>query len=1233
MAEPITEWEFTADVASWVNLILARDSSLPFSQAKCEQRGSGSNKRRDLTLLDKNQVIVLTGEVKLPYRKDGGSPYNAAVVKDARAKAQRAGAAFFFTWNVNEFVLWETEPSASGWQGQNYRAWKVTSVHRDTHMAQPMTIAAIQGWLALLLNDFAKVLRGTVPIGHRLPDEIFIEMLESALRLPILLNLDELGAVYKLPRGKADLDRWMRDDQGWIIYDDPEGVRDNLERASKFACYALVNKLVFYEALLKRHGAKLDQINIPKHLDTGEALRHHLEGYFAEAKKVTGDYETVFGEDHKSVGNRISFYSDAAVPHWRELINQIHEFDFSKLDYEVIGSIFERLIGPEERHKYGQFYTRVEVVDLINSFCIRDGTEKVMDPACGGGTFLVRAYARKRELAPARKHGELLSDLCGIDISPFAAHLTTINLATRDLIDDENYPLVARSDFFDVEAAKPFLSLPRHVKAKGLGAIQHRDVEVPLLDAVVGNPPYVRQEGIAKAKKKPKEGGPERGTKDYYRQLVQREAGVELGGRSDLHCYFWPHAANFLKPGGWLCLLTSSQWLDVEYGFRLQAWLLSNFEIVAVFESLDEPWFVGARVATTVTILRKQGDPKARMRNTARFVQLRRPMREILAHDGTTAGAVQAADAFRDEILALEANAGNERYRARLVKQGDLWRDGVALGAIMGKSGAGDDEEEGEGAVLQGGSYYGGKWGVYLRAPDLWFDLLDRYGERFVPLGDLAEIRFGVKSGADAFFFPRDCSEDCLTQHVDARAFEDAFGVPRKEVASGRVKLVRCGEGRGEIRPIEAKYLEPEVHSLMEVDGFTVAPNDCARMILLVGEPKDRLDGTYVLDYIEWGEKQGIHKGATCSARVTETREWYDLTGHRRGSVFWPKIQKYKHAIPLNEHDLQSNCSLYDLHLPDELDAVLLAGILNSSLVVLSKFQFGRYAGTEGTLKTEVVDVNMMLVPDSRKAGKGAKERVRTAFLALKKRKALQFLSEKRLRQAAFTNAGKSNELELLSDQSELEMPDRHELDDAVLELLGAGSRKERQILRVSLYASLREIFEHNRQLDEKTGNNKKQSKRRTAASPADIATQIFQDIVDSEPRWLRHYDPDFLNRAKPFDTYDLPEEGVPELHEDMFAAGGSVRFMKGGKKQAGIVETRNAAQAELVALLGDCGVRGLTRVPLDEAECRRLTGEFGNFVASRTQRLRELIEDRTADPEMQEKVFAVLVPRVLRGL
>jgi len=644
----MNEWEFTADVASWINELLAKKPIPSFSRAKCEQTGYGSQKRRDLTLLDKDKRVVLTGEVRLPYAKDGSSPYNAAIVSDARAKAQRAGSRFFFTWNVNDFVLWETTSHE-----QNYKSWEVTRIHHPSHLEHPATAHAVRAWLELFLPEFAQIVRGTAVVGFKYPDEKFIDTLESSLHMPILLTLEELDTRYKNPRFKSELDKWIREEQGWMIYDDPEGIRDSLENASKFACYALMNRLVFYEALLKRYGSKMDSLSIPPHIDTGESLRHHLEKYFAEAIAATDDYETVFGEDRRAIGSRIPFYSDSAVAHWRQLANRIHEFDFSKLDYEIIGNIFERLISPEERHKFGQFYTKVEVVDLINGFCMNKGDENILDPACGGGTFLVRAYARKQEVDHARKHEDLLKDIYGIDISDFATHLTTINLATRDLKPEENYPQVARANFFDVPSGEVFLTLPTHIRARGLGKAQHRDVTIPPLDAVISNPPYLRQEDIRKSKKKDKR-GPEPGTKEYYQRLVYEESGARLSGRSDIHCYFWPHAASFLKDDGYLCFLTSSQWLNVEYGFRLQEWILNNFEIIAILESITEPWFVGARVATAVTILRRQPDEKGRMDNTVRFIQLRRPLREILAHDGTTAGSVEATNRFRDEILELK---------------------------------------------------------------------------------------------------------------------------------------------------------------------------------------------------------------------------------------------------------------------------------------------------------------------------------------------------------------------------------------------------------------------------------------------------------------------------------------------------------------------------------------------------------------------------------------------------
>ncbi len=1214
-----TEWEFTADVAKWVQQALDKDPSLPFSEAKCETRTVGSAQRSDLILLDKDRRAVLTGEVKLPWQPQGGTPFNEQVVTDARAKAKRARVGFFFTWNVNQFVLWEVFAPKTARTQRAYRIWQVTSVHREEHLGLSMTVQAIQTWLASFLAEFAEIIRGAVPLGVKRPDEQFTDALEAALHLPIALTVDELARRYKEPHQRRHIDAWMRDDLAITITDDAEGIQENLDRAARFACYSVVNKLVFYEALRKRFGAEMDPVSVPEHIDTGQELRIRLGFLFVRAILATHDYETVFDGVLDSFGNGVPFYSDHAVPYWREIIAQIHEFDFSKLDYEVIGSIFERLISPEERSKFGQFYTRVEVVDLINSFCIRRGDEKVMDPACGGGTFLVRAYARKREMALERLHAELLSDLFGVDISPFATHLTTINLATRDLIQEENYPQIARSNFFDVEATRPLCQLPMpragRLDAKGMGKAQQRNVWVPRLDAVVGNPPYIRQEEIPRSRKK-RERGLEKGTKDYYLDLVKRESDADLSGRSDVHCYFWPHAASFLKDDGYLCLITSSQWLDVEYGFRLQEWILRNFEIVAIFESVDEPWFVGARVATAVTILRRQKDEAARMANVVRFVQLRKPIRDILAHDGTPIGAIKASDAFRDEVLALSQNATNGRYRARLVPQAHLWSDGIRLSAMMGR---------------EQGKYYGGKWGIYLRAPDLWFDLVDRYRLGLAPLGDFADVRFGVKTGRDCFFYPKDATRECLAAHSNPVEFEAHHGAARSLAASCNVKLVRCGEGLAETRPIESRFLEPEIHNIMRISTLAVAPGDCERMILLVGDRKRELKGTHVLDYIKWGEEQGYHVGSSCAGRATEEHNWYDLTHYERADIILPKIQQYRLMALLNPRRLHINSSLLGIyHVPKRLIKPLCA-VLNSTPAILSRIVYARILGVEGNIQLDVYSAKLMLAPAlGDPTPRHVLDRLTACLDTMLRREVLSFVPERRMRQMAYQAAGKQADLARLSDLCELDMPDRRELDDAVLEMMGESSPERRKELIGRLYAYLREFFEQVRQKEEKAIGNKKRAKRRGPAKPSEIAAEVLEEVKAKDPGLLQSYDPGFLDPSKPYDTYELPTIGDACNGQTLFAAHG-VAFVK-GRKTVAAVETKNAAQDALIVLLARNGLRGLVRVPHEEAECQRVYDRYSDLVGRREVRVRELIQLRTADEDVQGRIYDILMPLLDRG-
>ena len=608
-----------------------------------------------------------------------------------------------------------------------------------------------------------------------------------------------------------------------------------------------------------------------------------------------------------------------------------------------------------------------------------------------------------------------------------------------------------------------------------------------------------------------------------------------------------------------------------------------------------------------------------------RFVQLRRPLHDLLSHDGTTIGAVNAADELRDELLTPKANAVNDRFRIRLINQGELWSQGVHLRTMLGSKDKGEDSKQKTSATPE---YFGGKWGVHLRAPDLWFELLDECGPKFVPLGDIAEVHFGIKTGKDSFFFPQDCSADCLEKHPIPMDFQSVYGIPQKEVKTGKVKLVRCGSGRREVRPIESEYLEPEVHSLMEIKGATVRPEDCSRLILLIGKKRASLKGQYVLDYIEWGEQLGYHAGSTCANRVTANREWYDLTGHIRGAMFWSMQHQYKHAVPLNEHNLICNHNLFDVS-PKKVAPEVLAGILNSSWVLLSKYQFGRPVGVEGNFKTEVIDVKMMRVPDPTGAPQASLGAIVDAFRKMKGRIITQFLSERRLREMSFGRAGKQEKLAQLSEESEIDSADRHELDDAVLRMLGIRSASRRAELVSALYDYLRQFFEWMRQKEEKGIANKNTAKRAGRIRPAEIASQLYREIVESQGQLLRQYDPDFLDKTKAFDTFDLPPEGSPAKGNSLFHATGVV-FRK-GRKTTGTLETHSQAQDSLVILLAENGIRGLVRAPRDPQECEQLTKRFGTFLQNRGQRIRELIAERTSDEDLQSKIEeAVLV--LIRG-
>src|SRR2546430_4407135 len=464
---------------------------------------------------------------------------------------------------------------------------------------------------------------------------------------------------------------------------------------------------------------------------------------------------------------------------------------------------------------------------------------------------------------------------------------------------------------------------------------------LPDLDAVIGTPPYVRQENI------PKAADLKAALRDQSKEHIAAAAeqafpGINLSKQSDLHLYFWPVAAQFLKPEGWFGFLTSSSWLDARYGFALQRWILSHFRLVAVIESVHEPWFEDARVKTAATILQRCEDARKRDENFVRFVRLERPLLEILGRSKEPDIRAEGAIELRDLILKKRSDFSNDDLRIMLKRQSDLWSEGLSVAQMFARqkilvaeetdliegkdfdkrtSSRTAEQTDMQDAGLSALDYGGGKWGRYLRAPNFYFEIMREVGSRFTRVGDLATFQRGITSGCDDFFMPHNVSSKLLSENPSEAEWRNLplfKRCRRADVENGDIVIVECGDHT--LHPIEAQYVRPEIHSPMQLDGPIARKNQTDRLALWVNKPVSELKGKYVHDFIQWGRKQTFESKKSKSVPVPEretcrAREiWYDLTSATPGVGFWAKAQKYRHFVSWNPDHLICNCNLYAIH-------------------------------------------------------------------------------------------------------------------------------------------------------------------------------------------------------------------------------------------------------------------------------------------------------------------------------
>lgn len=1240
--ETINEVDFCGKMATAMTAIFAtfRDAC-PFIEARLEGLGSSKSKRhrKDIRVYGPHNKVVLTGEVKLP---GGVGAFDSGEVKNAQDKAEDANVQYFFTWDVNTFVIWDRSRWDKPLAEKRVNVWRLgLDLTSPQEVARPETLDHIaKRFLPNLVRDLAEIVSGRRRDWALPPDEVFLRSLESHLDWPVSLLRQYMHAeTASSKKFDLNLQAWLQSQDRVFARNDPALWREAVDNAARTLAYIWTNRFIFYKALRARW-PELPKLELGPGIKTGEKARERLATLFRKAADVSGDYESLLFPEEHDWANDLAFAPDGSVDAWRGFLKNIEDVDFSKVPSDIVGLIFQKLISPDERHRFGQHFTGPDAVDLINAFCIRKANASVLDPSCGSGSFLVRAYYRKKAMDKRRDHTAMLGDLFGCDVALYPAHLATLNLAAREINDEANYPRIARDSFFDIDPRKKFCEIPIHAKlACENGGFKKVPVKIESLDAVVGNPPYVRQEKIDK-KEKPR----------IAALMDAAFKGTEFSGRADYHCYFWPHAARLLKEGAYFGFLTSAQWLDVDYGFALQRWMLQHFKVVAILESSVERWFPDARVKTCITILQRCESERERMENPVRFVRFERPLADIIgvAHTsevGTEAEEQErlrqsAVNRVRDRIERRTTGEHNDDWRLLVKRQGHLWAEGVRAGSVLASvpvdADADDEDEEGgeaeasDGQLIKhiasdSGDYAAGKWGRYLRAPDLYFEIMEKYRSRFVPLGEVVEIRFGVKTGCDAFFMPKDVTEWALATFEDPKEFRKDTGVTRAEVSAGKVRLIE--DGAGTRHPIEPEFIAPEVHSLMKVDRPVVKAKDLDRVVLLVNPPLSAIKGTHAYRYVKYGEQATyaskkskavpVPQRSTCAQR----EDWYDLTKLvDPGFAFWPKAQQYRHIIPGNPDAIIGNCNLYDLagRELNRKEQQALVGVMNSTMIALFKTFYGRYAGTEGNLKTEVVDVNLLEVVDPRGVSDALAKRLADALKSMCKRD-IGHMVEESLKDCHSYERAMTIAAGPLTVPDELTQADRRELDDAVFELLGVADPAERARLIDRLYEAVTLHFRDIRVTEiQKMEDRRKGDKARF--STTDLAADAWDaiDLADLTPlaEWVK------ANARGDCEEIEIPSERPVHLDTGGMFDTQTVYF---GKARRQHIVCASRGQAELVVRVAELGVTGGVCMPRSNEHTMKVLDALNHRHATAAKRLRELAESRSGEGAKQDEVFELL--------
>lgn len=467
----------------------------------------------------------------------------------------------------------------------------------------------------------------------RISIEELPEWLQGHSKGKLTPRIDPEEVVAVLRQTAEALTQEMESLQAMELFENVLGVdakeEEKVKSARRLTGYLLVNQITFYRVL--------SAVATYEDIDPEELSRpSDLTDYFEHV--LEDDYTPIFSFPVAEA------YEQEHLPLVRDTVKKIYALNPDQINHEILGDIFHQLIPFSLRKSIAAFYTKNKAAKILADIAIENCEDTVLDPACGSGTLLTAAYRAKKADCLEWNEGIhkrfLEEEITGLDIMPFAAHLSTIHLALQQPQFPTDEVRVGIEDSTKVQPGEEIQPLshmlPENLIQRTLGNYSksledfsedelvergsiHRKgmLQEPLhleaVDLVIMNPPYSRQESIANFDSEYK-------TKLKNNRLRRYEKYIN--GLMSFYSYFFLIADRFLQRGGRVAAVVPHTVLNKSTDSGIRELLIKDYNIEYIFIRDDETNFSEDTEFREIMLIAEKGHEKGKKTNYVRLQNL-----------------------------------------------------------------------------------------------------------------------------------------------------------------------------------------------------------------------------------------------------------------------------------------------------------------------------------------------------------------------------------------------------------------------------------------------------------------------------------------------------------------------------------------------------------------------------------------------------------------------------------